>query len=56
MYSRKNGNELYKKRVMHVPGCCFAYSNLLFFYVFVAVASLDLKVPSLKIMTVSYNV
>ena len=39
-----------QKSVMHVPSCCFAnktYTIAFFFFdVLVAVASLDLKVPS----------
>ena len=43
----KTGKEMYKKSVMHVESCCFAYRKLLFFFtVSLPSASVDLKVPN----------
>ena len=42
---KRQGNV--QKSVMHVQSCCFAYLTYCgFFYVLVAVASSDLKVPN----------
>ena len=40
-----DSKEVYKKSVMHVQSCCFAYQTYCFFDVLVAVAVVVAKAP-----------